>query len=128
MTSTDITPALLSACATSPRARSSGGKPSRGTPLLEKGGSPLVGAPWRGRNKKHSPRLEEETAGAGAEKQLEELEPGTIMSGADELLPEPKNIPLEPELPEELLEPPELTELQLDEIEPEYRGRRGHRS
>ena len=45
-----------------------------------------------GRKKKHSPRLEEEAAGAWAEKQLEELL-------------EPEDIPLEPELPEELLGP-----------------------
>ena len=66
-----------------------------------KGGWPLAAAPGWGCKKKHSSRLEEEAAGAWAEKQLEELL-------------EPEDIPLEPKLPEELLELSELPELQLE--------------
>jgi len=66
--------------------------------------APRCGAWWGGRNKKHSPRLDEEAAGAGVEKELEELESGTRASGAEELL-EPEDLPLEPELQLEKLEP-----------------------
>ena len=61
-----------------------------------RGGSPLAAAPGEGCNKKHSPRLEEEVTGAGAEKQLEELEPRMRASGAEELSSEPKDILLGP--------------------------------
>ena len=118
MTSTIIVLVVLSACATSPWAPSSGDKPLLGTPPPEQGGDiPLAAATGGGikGDENHSPQLEELAVRMGTlGAELGSEEQGA--SGESREISE--DIPLEPELPEDLLEPPELPEMQLDVDEP----------
>ena len=119
MTSTIIVLVVLSACATSPRVPSSGDKPLLGTLPPEQGGDISLAAATGGGMKgdeNHSPQLEELAVcmgTLGAEPRSEEQG----ASGESRQIPE--DIPLASELPEELLERPELPEMQLDVDEPE---------
>ena len=111
MTSKTVILAALSACATSPRLQLSGDKPLLGTPPPEQGGTSPSPRRLRGikDNENHSTQLEEHAVrmrALGVELGPEEQ----VASGKLRQIQE--DIPLEPELPVELLVPPELPEMQ----------------
>ena len=94
------------------------GAPLLGTPPPEQGGHPPCGGDWRGikSDENYSLQLKEHAARTG--RLGSELGPEEQAASGEERQT-PEDIPLEPELPEKLLESPELSEMQADVDEPE---------